>query len=727
MLSSVIIKKPAIDEKKLQQFLLDLKANQLMISPVIAKLLFLRGVDSTEKAAEFLCPDLERLHDPYLMKGMSGAVELITKHIENGDKITVYGDYDVDGVTSTTILYKTLSKCGANVSYYIPDRLSEGYGINATAVQQLIDDGAKLVISVDTGITAVEPVSLAKQSGIDMIITDHHECQDVLPAADYILNPKQPDCAYPFKGLAGVGVTYKLVQALCGLFGVEKEFELDLLEIVSVGTVADLVPLVGENRTFVYHAFLRMENMKNIGLKALFDVAGVDPLKRSAGVIGFQIGPRLNAAGRLGDAKRGVELFLTQDNDIAVKIAEELNGENQKRRDMEELIFSEADAIIAKRFVNDLPDILVVAHDGWHHGVIGIVASRITEKYYRPTILLAIEEGVASGSARSVEDFSIFDALVSTKQVFTKFGGHEMAAGMSLPEDKIEELFVNLNTYARQVMTKETLIPKVKIEEELAAEEVEISFIEALSELEPYGMGNEEPRFFIEGNVHSKELMGKEKNHFKLRLATEKVKKPIDAISFFNAHYDGEVMEEMPVGIIGTLHINEWKSYKNPQIFIKEIVYHNEVTTQLEQVKCIVSKLIEALEHDRIQAWFEEINTLSDESIRVDRELCVHVYKNLKKMDSNGHTELDLANLLGLIIDHERTQERYESSAQRGEIFFRLTEYSKIAVVIGIFAELQLVQIELLPEGILKFSMNSSKKVELNQSKLYNEMCCQNE
>jgi len=339
MLDRIIIKQPTIAEDVLMQFIQDLEEHSIQVTSLLARLLLLRGIDTTEKAQEFLLPDLHALHDPFLMLGMDAATQLIVDSISLGNQITIYGDYDVDGVTSTTILFKTLQTCKAKVNYYIPDRIEEGYGINVAAIEALAKAGTKLLISVDTGITAVEQVAYAKSLGLHVVITDHHECQEVLPAADSILNPKQPECKYPFKFLAGVGVTYKLVQALAKSYSLDNEFVLDLLEIVAVGTVADLVPLLGENRTMVYHAFLRMENMQNVGLKALFDVAGVDVAKRSAGVIGFQIGPRLNAAGRLGDAKRGVELFLTSDNETAVSIAEALNSENQKRRDMEEQIF----------------------------------------------------------------------------------------------------------------------------------------------------------------------------------------------------------------------------------------------------------------------------------------------------------------------------------------------------------------------------------------------------
>jgi len=722
MLDRIIIKQPDIADDVLTRFIHDLEEHSIHITPFLARLLLLRGIDTTEKAQEFLTPDLQALHDPFLMLGMDAAIHHIMESISRGDQITIYGDYDVDGVTSTTILLKTLQACNAKVNYYIPDRIEEGYGINIAAIQALANGGTKLLISVDTGITALEQVAFAKSLGLNVIITDHHECQETLPCADSILNPKQPECKYPFKLLAGVGVTYKLVQALAKRYSLDKEFILDLLEIVAVGTVADLVPLLGENRTMVYHAFLRMENMQNIGLKALFDVAGVDIAKRSAGVIGFQIGPRLNAAGRLGDAKRGVELFLTTDREKAFSIAEALNGENQKRRDMEEQIFSEADELIRNGLIQDNPKILVVAHEGWHHGVIGIVASRITQKYYRPTILLAIEEGVASGSARSVEDFSIFDALMSTKHVFIKFGGHEMAAGMSLSEDKIEELTQNINEYAREHMTEEVLIPKAKIEKELLLDEVTIDLIESLEQFEPFGMGNEEPRFLMMGKIDSMELMGKEKNHFKLRLTNEQISnlvtssvsksvskpisRPIDAVSFYGSDYYDTLIEDMSVGVIGTLQINEWKSYKNPQIFIKEVIYEKTLEATLVKIKAYLQTMIDiscnssskALEVDPLQC--------------LTRECCIAVYKNLKKLSVNGQSTLDIAKLLCLNPSEKQAE---------------LKDYEEIALILCVFLELKLIKLEVDGQGKIVFNVISTKKVELTQSTLYNKMCCQND
>ncbi len=300
MIKPLIVREKPVSHERVLEFKLQLKEAGIPLDSMLVKILLARQVNTVQKAKRFLAPELQTMYDPFLMKDMQKAVDLIRSHVGSSSKIMIYGDYDVDGVTSTSILYKMLQRCGADVDFYIPDRIDEGYGINTDALATIHESGAGLVISVDTGITAVEQVRYGRELGLDVIITDHHECQDIIPDASAVINPKQEDCSYPFKSLAGVGVTYKLIQALQKDLEIEEEFVLDLLEIVAVGTISDLVPLIDENRTFVYQAFKRMHPVKNIGLDALIQVSGVNTEKMTAGSIGFQIGPRLNAAGRLG-------------------------------------------------------------------------------------------------------------------------------------------------------------------------------------------------------------------------------------------------------------------------------------------------------------------------------------------------------------------------------------------------------------------------------------------
>lgn len=731
MLKPMIIQEKSNNPEVIQGFYHELKASGMDLSPTLCELLLNRNMNTVEKVNRFLKPELSTFYDPFLLKDMDVAVKAILKAIELKEMIMIYGDYDVDGVTSTTVLYKTLLACGANVNYYIPDRIDEGYGINKDALLIIKELGATLVISVDTGITAVDQVDYANEIGLKVIITDHHECQEEIPKALAVINPKQEDCKYPFNMLAGVGVTYKLCQGLTSQCGNHEELMLDLLEIVAVGTISDLVPLIDENRTFVYQAFKRMKTIKNIGLEALVKVSGIDTERLTAGSIGFQIGPRLNAAGRLGDAKRGVKLFLTKNEEEAIQLSEELNQENQKRRDMELEIFQEADALIKENVDLENTKVLVVANEGWHHGVIGIVASRITEKYYRPTILLAVEEGVASGSARSVDGFSIFDALSASKGLLTKFGGHEMAAGMSFDAENIPQLTKELNAYATKHMSDDTLIPKAKVEKRMFPKDVTIEFIQDLNKLEPYGMGNEEPKFLIQGIVDQLTLMGKERNHLKLALSNETQDESqkdinswqvtnfqsdtIDSIGFYMEDTYDELMKSMKIQVIGTMNINEWKGFKKPQIFIKSIQYEDELKEFMEKLHHLYSQLfIHSKEEGNNKSKEIEdlvkynLTKMKLESLKLSREDCVMVYKALKKLDANKQDQINIARL-------------YELGDQK--LSYQEAEV-KYLCILKVFEQLDLIKFFHKNDGILLFEMNTSKKVELEKSTLYNNMYC---
>ncbi len=722
MLKPIIINEKPIEKSALTQFMSDIDYESFGLTSLMCKMLYTRGIDTKSKVNKFLHPDLTTMYDPFLLKGMTEATNCIKKHVEAKNQIVIYGDYDVDGVTSTTILYKMLEKCGARVDYYIPDRISEGYGINSEALTKLKNQGASVVISVDTGITAVEQVAHGNEIGLDMIITDHHECQEVIPEALAVINPKQEDCQYPYKMLAGVGVTFKLVQGLATVFNIEDTFVLNLLEIVAVGTISDLVPLVDENRTFVYQAFKRMKTIHNTGLDALVQVSGVDTDKLSAGSIGFQIGPRLNAAGRLGDAKRGVKLFLCEDKEEALHMAEELNKENQKRREMEAEITLMADEIIQKNIDVESSKVLVVAGQHWHHGVIGIVASRITEKYYRPTILLAVQDGIASGSARSVDGFSIFDALMSCKDLLNKFGGHDMAAGMSLDEANIPLLSQRLNDYAKEHMTKDTLIQKATVEQRMSPSEISVDFIQGLAKLEPYGMGNEEPRFLINGFIDSLGLMGKDQNHFKMSVASKNgstlrnglQSDAVDVIGFYSGDYIDEVSKDMEINIIGTLNVNEWKGFKKPQVFIKSLKYEDEYEVFTQELKKITLDLMQlVIDRKQISELTTYINSVDSLlHIKLTRHDCVQVYKYIKHMTLNGTSHLNLMKL-DLMAKNQSENKRQLAI--------------KNIVIIMIFRQLELIDLGFDGESILKISMKPSKKVELEKSTLYNEMYCKND
>lgn len=668
----------------------------------ISFLLAKRGIVTIEEAKQFLFPDWNHCYDPFLLKDMDKAIGLIQSAVDNHEKIMIYGDYDVDGITSTSILVKALSHLSPFVEYYIPDRMEEGYGINEGAIENIVKLGAKLLISVDTGITAISQVDKAKSLGLNVIITDHHECQEEVPKADAVINPKQIDCQYPFKSLAGVGVTYKLIQALAQRFNYPTGFVEELVEIVAVGTIADIVTLVDENRIFVYQAFLRYQQVKNIGLQALFQVAQIKPEKISAGTIGFQIGPRLNAAGRLGDAKRGVQLFLSQDAEEALCIAQELDDENKNRREMEERILREADAIILSHPEYMENKILVIAHEGWHHGVIGIVASRITEKYYRPTILLTIEEGIASGSARSVEGFSIFDALYENKELMLKFGGHEMAAGMSLEEKNVERLREALQEYALHHMKEDTLIMKVRVDEIIAPDEISVKMIEELSLLEPYGMGNEEPKFLIQGRLSAIRSMGSEGQHIKLTV-TNNTKK-LDLIAFHRKDLSDELEEAMEIQAVGTLQVNEWKELKNPQLIVKAVQYGKSMTACLADLTYLFSQpdvRIDDLENKEEIEREIQLGSFS-------RVFFVEVYKKMKSLFQNDTVRIEFLELDQMITDRSKSKE---------------IKILMIALAVKVFSEIDVFAYDIQKHSILILRFGSTKKAELQQSKLYNCLC----
>lgn len=636
------------------------------VSAIAARLLVNRGITDSSEVKMFMNPSLESFHDPFLMKGMEQAVERILEAQIRGEQLFIYGDYDVDGITSTSVLYMFLKEHGFKVSYYIPDRLEEGYGINTGALDKIKDMGGELVISVDTGITAVDQAEHARTIGLDMIITDHHEPQEVIPNAIAVIDPKQEDCNYPFQELAGVGVTFKLITALAmKLNQIDTIYK--YLDIVAVGTVADIVPLVNENRIIVKHAFDTIPRTWNIGLRELLDVAGFDPESdMSAGIIGFRVGPRLNAAGRLGDAKRGVELFITQDAERAKELAKELDEENNARQQMEKDIFEEAVTLIEANPKIKEEQVIVVACENWHHGVIGIVASRITEKYYKPSIILAVEEGEASGSARSVDGFSIFKAINSSKDELLRFGGHDMAAGLGLELGKVDAFRDKINAYAKEHMTEDTLIPKLKVECPVEESHISLEMITDLDGLRPYGMGNPEPLFQVATHVKSFKPIGKEQNHLKMTLGDGK----LDAIGFNIGEYCDNLNLDDECQVIGKLNINEWMGRKKPQVMLVDL------DTSLEAV----------------------MDTYS-------RDDFVMVYKTLINLKRIYGDKLSMQ----IIGDH--MQSNFNTTMKK----------QKFINCLDVFKELELIEYELRGH-IIEYNVFSGKKVDLASSSLYQKL-----
>ena len=465
---------------------------KMKISPEIGQILKNRGINNEEDAEIFINPSLEYLRDPFLMKDMQKAVDRITYAVENNQNIWIYGDYDVDGVSSTSILCIYFDSIGYPVKYYIPNRLEEGYGINEDAIRTLKEQECDLIISVDCGITSIKEVELANELGIDVIITDHHEVQDEIPNAYAVINPKQEQCQYPFDMLCGCGVAFKIIQALTP----KDEFKKSMykyLEIVTLATICDIVPLVDENRIIVKNGLRLMKDGENIGLRELINVCGIESDKIGSSHIGFSIGPRINASGRLGYSYLGVELFTTKSREEAMEIASLLEEKNNERQMIEAKMYHEAEEIILSDKNYESDKVLVIAKEGWQHGVIGIVASKLTEKYYKPTILLTIEDNEATGSARSIKGFSIFETLCSCSELLNKFGGHEQAAGLSMDSKNIDVLRKKVNEIANYKLTEEDMIENISVEFELNENAIDFNLIEELHSLEPFGMSNPSP------------------------------------------------------------------------------------------------------------------------------------------------------------------------------------------------------------------------------------------
>lgn len=534
------------------------------LHPLVAKILSLRGFKTKEEVDQFLHIHSKNLHDPFLLDGMKKAVDRIHLALMKKEPILIYGDYDADGVTSTSLLYKTFKKLDAHFDYYIPNRFTEGYGLNQEAILLAKENGFKVIVTVDTGISAVKEAELAKELNIDLIITDHHEPPEVLPDAFAIINPKKPNDTYPFKYLAGVGVAFKLSHALLN------RVPIDLIDLAAIGTVADLVPLTGENRIIVYEGLRQLQMTNHIGVKALMETIGLADKELTAGHIGFGIGPRINAGGRLDSAKHAVSLLIEESYEQAIELARGLDSLNKERQILVEEMTKEAFEIIEKDgFIDD--KVLVIAGEGWNAGVIGIVASRIVERFYRPTIVLSIDQEtkMAKGSARSIEGYDIYQALTTVNDLLPHYGGHPAAAGLSIDPSNIPLLREKLKELADQWLTEEDFVPVEKMDAICSYDEINVDLIEQLKLLEPFGIGNPTPKFLIEkGEIVEVATVGKNA-HLKLKLQTEH--KEIEAIGFKLGEMKEQIATHSLVNLSGELSINEWNGIRKAQIIIKDL------------------------------------------------------------------------------------------------------------------------------------------------------------
>jgi len=545
-------------------------AAELGTSVAFAAVLVSHGVSTVTEAQAFLHPSRDMLADPSLLPDIEPAVDRLNAAVAHGDRVFVCGDYDVDGITSIVLVKRCLEAAGLDVDFYIPNRLTEGYGLSDVGVHAARDHGAGLIVTVDSGITGHEEIALAASLGIDVIVTDHHEPQETLPTeALAVVDPKRRDSTYPFKHLAGVGVAHKVMSALAREHRAVAYAVDETLDLVAVGTVADIVPLIGENRVLTSLGLDRLRSTENPGLQALMDVAGVESVTARAAHIGFALGPRLNAAGRLGDASIGVELLTTESPAKAAEIAKTLDAENRKRRELECRVLDDAVGILEETKLHESRRSIVLWSEAWHPGVIGIVASRLAKQYNRPTILFSIADGFCKGSGRSVPGFDLHAALVRCREHLESFGGHRHAAGVSLSADGLEAFSTCLEAAVSETLTEEDLIPVIEIDAVVPLEECSFDLVNEMKTMRPFGAGNPEPVF---GTRSLKVISAKNVGKGHLKLTVAQGRRTMDAIGFGM----GDALEDVRasggmVALAYVLEENTWRGVTNLQLRLKDV------------------------------------------------------------------------------------------------------------------------------------------------------------
>nr|MBQ5811115.1 single-stranded-DNA-specific exonuclease RecJ [Clostridia bacterium] len=627
-------------------------ADALGVGTLTAGLLCNRGYTTKEAASRFLGMEEELLHSSLLLRDMDKAVERISAAIEKGEKIVVYGDYDVDGVTSVSILYLYLTALGASVDYYIPNRMGEGYGMSLAAVDKIIDSGANLIVTVDTGITANEEVAHARERGVDVVVTDHHECHGDLPEAAAVVNPRRPDCEYPFKELAGVGVVFKLLCAFeAAHHGISEADAVrricrDYADLVAIGTIADVMPIKDENRLIVAYGLHKMESFDRLGLSALCEAVSRKPdgsratraPKMTSGFVGYTLAPRINAAGRISSATLAVELFLTDSKEKADSLASRLCDINRERQAEENRIAQEAYAKIEATHDFEKDPVIVLEADEWHHGVIGIVASRITEKYGLPSILISFDGAqsdgnvnIGKGSGRSVKGLNLVDALVHCGDLLEKYGGHELAAGLSVKRENIDAFREKINSYARDNFSHDDLVPTLDADFEICGDEVTVKNAEELRMLEPYGVANPIPSFVIK-SVKVQEVQsisfGK---HTKILLARDNMQ-PLTAMYFSRSPKETEVYPGDTVDILATMDINEFGGQKSAQLIVRDMRLSNEALD----------------EYAALQARYEEIRLgapITEDELPTREDFAV-VYNFIRRRLRFGEEEFTVREMI---------------------------------------------------------------------------------
>ena len=659
-------------DNRIDEAAIDSMCRELDILPATAKLLWSRGYTTPEAAGSFIRSEDNSFHDPFLMKDMDKAVERILSALDKNEKVMIFGDYDVDGVTSVSVLYLFLRSVGIRCDYHIPSRIGEGYGISTAAIDQIIADGYTLMISVDTGITAVNEVSYAKRRGLDTVVTDHHECHRDLPRAEAVVNPKRPDCAYPFKELAGVGVVFKVITALRMKLneraGIEenpfRSICSEYSDLVATGTIADVMPLVDENRLIVSIGLRMMEKNTRVGIAALLDKAGVNQGRArriTSATVGYTLAPRINAAGRLSEASIACELMLTKDEAKAAGLAQTLCEMNEQRRAEENGIVKDALDMISSDYDFDRYPVIVLAKENWHHGVIGIVSSRLTDKYGLPSILVSFDEdGMGKGSGRSVKGLNLVDALSATSASLEKFGGHELAAGLSVRKDKFNEFREKINEYAREHFDRDLDGRSCHVDLVLEPEDIDLRQANELYLLEPYGTDNPAP-VFVMCDVTVSEIRGIGCNkHSRITLA--KGKRSFGCVYFGMSPEDAAFAKGDRCDVVFSLEINEYRGVTSPQMNIKYILPDRQALA----------------ENDRQNKLYRDIKNgaryRSDEGILPNRREFAALYTFIKRSGKNNtFSANELADQAGLVGENR---------------------ICKLKFMLDVFGEMQLLSVE---------------------------------
>ncbi len=546
----------------------------LNVNMVIARLLVQRDIKTFSEAKAFFRPRLSDLHDPFLMKDMDKAVERLNQAINKQEKVIVYGDYDVDGTTSVALMYSFLKPRIQEIEYYIPDRYSEGYGISPKSIDYAVENGFTLVIALDCGIKAVEKIAKAKERGLDFIICDHHNPGEEVPPAVAVLDPKQSDCPYPYKELSGCGVGFKLAQAYCLKHDIELEEIYDLLDLCAVSIAADIVPITGENRVLAYYGLKKLNSNPGIGLQTIINFAGINGTEITISDIVFKIGPRLNASGRIEHGKKSVQILVSQDEDKSDLLGEEIDSFNEIRKTLDRDITQEALDTIENNAELKAMNSTVLYNRDWHKGVVGIVASRVTEQYYRPTIILTESNGLATGSARSIRDFDLYEAIGQCSDLLESYGGHMYAAGLTMRIENIPEFQMRFEEIVKQQLTEKQQVQTIEVDAKIPLSEITPRFYRILKQFAPFGPHNMTPVFVTEDvfDAGTSRLVGRNQEHLKLDLVEPDVNSGIFPGIAFNQSGAYEVITSgSPFDVCYSINENEYRGKTNLQLFIRDI------------------------------------------------------------------------------------------------------------------------------------------------------------